>query len=179
MEPDERLRRLQEKAAQRETSREREQERRDSIEAIREVYQLSEAEVQQMLRDIDAEIKAEEQARQQRQQKRELNVRYLRELLFSARGRISRGDFWIAQVGVLFVHSVIAASAVNFPALGVFSLLCWFAHLNLAIKRCHDRGRSGWFLVLGWIPVVQIWPLVELMLLPGEPETNRFGEPVE
>ncbi len=83
-----------------------------------------------------------------------------------------------------------------------------FALWNLAfaagaIKRCHDRGRSGWFLLLYYIPALSAfcssgiglddlpigfsialglfvnvpvsWVFVELAFLPGTRGPNRFG----
>ena len=46
----------------------------------------------------------------------------------------------------------------------------------LTIKRLHDRGRSGWFTLVGGIPLVgTLWLLIDLTLLPGTPGPNRFG----
>ena len=46
----------------------------------------------------------------------------------------------------------------------------------LAIKRCHDRDKSGWFVLISFIPVIgPIWLLVELGFLRGSQGENRFG----
>jgi uncharacterized membrane protein YhaH (DUF805 family) len=74
--------------------------------------------------------------------------------LFSFRGRINRGDFWIS---VLWVVALWCATAlVSFiPIAGVQALLVaifllgglivWFA---AATRRLHDRDKSAWYLFL-------------------------------
>ena len=51
--------------------------------------------------------------------------------------------------------------------------------LAALVRRCHDRDRSGAFLLVLLIPVVQLWPLVELGLLRGARGENTFGLPDE
>jgi hypothetical protein len=52
------------------------------------------------------------------------------------------------------------------------ALYMWLA---VNVKRCHDRGHSGWFVLLGLIPLVNIWYVVEVCFLPGQRGANRFG----
>jgi uncharacterized membrane protein YhaH (DUF805 family) len=47
--------------------------------------------------------------------------------------------------------------------------------LATLVRRCHDRNWSGAFLLVGLIPVVQLWALVELGLLDGAPGDNSYG----
>ena len=180
MENKEKLRRLRVKAEEREQVREEQLQNEDSLQAMREVYGLSEAELQKLQREVEAEYAAEQEVGQQHFQHRYGNWSFIKQLLCTARGRLSRGNFWLAELGVFVIHSLIAASTLTYPALSVLALICWLAHINLAIKRCHDRGYSGWFLLLGFVPVLQFWPMVELFFLAGENGENRFGlEPRE
>ena len=126
---------------------------KDSLQALREVYGLSEAELQKLQQEVESEYAAEQASGQQRIQHRYGSWSSIKQLLFTAKGRLSRGDFWLAELGVFVVHSLIAASTGSYPVLGILVLICWLAHINLAIKRCHDRGYSGWFLLLGIVPL--------------------------
>ena len=180
MDNEEKLRRLRIKAEERERVREEQLQNEDSLQALREVYGLSEAELQKLQQEVEKEYAAEQASGQQRIQHRYDSWPSIKQLLITAKGRLSRGDFWLAELGVFVVHSLIAASTVSYPVLGILALICWLAHINLAIKRCHDRGYSGWFLLLGIVPVFQFWPMVELFFLAGENGENRFGsEPGE
>ncbi|MXO67323.1 DUF805 domain-containing protein [Altererythrobacter marinus] len=71
--------------------------------------------------------------------------------------------------------------------IGLLLPLWWLATLipNIAVnvRRLHDRDMSGWwflgFIVAGAIPLIGILASIAylvLMLLPGTPGPNRFGE---
>ncbi|MFN8547772.1 MAG: DUF805 domain-containing protein [Candidatus Eisenbacteria bacterium] len=52
------------------------------------------------------------------------------------------------------------------------SLWVW---LTLMVRRCHDRGRSGWFLLLKFVPFAGIWVLLEICALGGTVGPNKYG----
>ena len=58
---------------------------------------------------------------------------------------------------------------------GFIWLLTLVPHLAINTKRCHDRDRSGWFILLSLIPLVNLWYIVEVGFLPGTKGNNRFG----
>ena len=110
------------------------------------------------------------------------------EIFFAPRGRINRLQFWIVTFVTLFVGNVNAYVINSFdkkPAkmgwlvlvVGVLvALACFYAGLNGALKRLHDRDKSGSWYLLGIIPIIGwIWLLVELGFRPGIPGPNRFG----
>ncbi|MBT7202555.1 MAG: DUF805 domain-containing protein, partial [Deltaproteobacteria bacterium] len=133
---EEKLRRLRMKAEERERVREEQLQNEDSLQALREVYGLSEAELQKLQQEVETEYVAEQESGQQQIQRRYGSWASIKQLLFTTKGRLSRGDFWLAELGVFVVHSLIAASTVSYPVLGILTLICWLAHINLAIKRC-------------------------------------------
>ena len=58
----------------------------------------------------------------------------------------------------------------------VFGFLVW-SGICVGIKRCHDRERSGWFLLVSLIPFIgAIWLTIELYFLRGTVGPNKFGE---
>lgn len=58
----------------------------------------------------------------------------------------------------------------------VWGVLQTWASLAIAVKRAHDRGRSGWFVLVGLIPIVGgLWLLVELGFLKGTDGDNAYG----
>ncbi len=47
--------------------------------------------------------------------------------------------------------------------------------LAVCVRRLHDIGKSGWWVLIGLVPVIGgIWLLV-LMCLDGEPKENQWG----
>lgn len=57
----------------------------------------------------------------------------------------------------------------------LYSLAVFIPSLALSIRRLHDTGRSGWWLLIGLVPLIGgIWLLV-LFCLDSQPETNEWG----
>jgi uncharacterized membrane protein YhaH (DUF805 family) len=108
--------------------------------------------------------------------------------LFSFSGRISRKDYWLKYAIPFVVLYAIAIaidisngygpnnpdSAPVFTAL--FVLVMIWPSLAVSVKRWHDRGKSGWFVLINFIPIVgAIWSFVELGCLRGTPGDNVYG----
>jgi uncharacterized membrane protein YhaH (DUF805 family) len=62
-------------------------------------------------------------------------------------------------------------------AIAIFAAYAVALYMWLAVnvKRCHDTGHSGWFVLLGLIPQVNIWYVVEVCFFAGQSGPNRFG----
>ena len=48
-------------------------------------------------------------------------------------------------------------------------------NLIAAIQRCHDFNRSGWWMLLWFVPVVNFILFLVLFLYPGTHGPNRYG----
>lgn len=116
----------------------------------------------------------------------------LPKLLFSFSGRINRAKLWLGFLLVFIIAALLIAAVaalafatgeIDKPDPGPFTLtgmvigLLLYAWMTFAlyIKRAHDRGWSGWFSLLLLLPLISVWPLIELLFLPGDPAANRFG----
>lgn len=108
--------------------------------------------------------------------------------LFSFQGRIARRAYWTIVLGVCFVSTlaglvmgVLCDEDGNSAYVGVIAVVlvlpCMWIGLAAQIRRWHDRGRSGWRVLINLIPVVgALWTLVELGFLKGTEGVNRFGD---
>jgi len=89
-------------------------------------------------------------------------------------GRASRSEYWwfvLFEVIVLVVAQLIHQYVYAIAALGLL-----LPALAAGARRLHDIGKSGWFLLLGIIPLVNFY-LLYLMVQPSDPAANNFGEP--
>jgi len=97
-------------------------------------------------------------------------------LFTSLDGRISRQPFWIGGLillGVNIVAGVLFGRGVLAAVVG-FALL--YPSLCVLVKRWHDRGKSGLWVLIGFIPVIGwIWTLVECGFLEGTSGSNEYG----
>lgn len=66
------------------------------------------------------------------------------------------------------------------PLMGVFWLATLIPSLAVGVRRLHDTDRSGWWLLLAFIPLFGAIILFVFMVMGGTRGPNRFGpDPVE
>ena len=118
-----------------------------------------------------------------------------KDILFSFQGRIPRRTYWLwGIVSGLAIGIVIGIlGAILGPEVdpttgavsggGLFGLiagilyipLIWIG-LALGVKRWHDRGKSGWWVLIALVPIVgAIWSFVECGCLRGTVGPNQYG----
>ena len=106
-------------------------------------------------------------------------------LLTSFDGRIGRQSFWMCII-VFIVAGAVAGvldsvfGTVSDGGMGVIGIIVSLAMIYPALavyaKRWHDRGKSGWWTLIGLVPIIGgIWLLVELGFLKGTDGPNHYG----
>jgi uncharacterized membrane protein YhaH (DUF805 family) len=116
---------------------------------------------------------------------RGLPKRGLAWVLFSFDGRIPRRIFWGASLGTMFVFYLqVVVMMVMFGEnsqatnVGVWLAYPFFLWMNFAVaaKRWHDRDKSGWWILIGMIPIIgPIWAFIETGCLRGTYGDNEYG----
>jgi uncharacterized membrane protein YhaH (DUF805 family) len=108
----------------------------------------------------------------------------------SAEGRVNRKQLWLwlilpAVVVSLILGMLDGAMGTLDPESGlgllsgIWTLIILIPAILIYIKRFHDRDKSGWWVLIGLIPIIgALWLLIELGFLKGTPGPNRFGPPV-
>ncbi len=116
--------------------------------------------------------------------------------LYSLEGRIGRREFLLTQIGVFvswyfatFLLIIIGGAGyasqtgvrgiweaiVNIGGCIAASHAIWIS-IAAAVKRCHDRGLSGFMLLFAMPPVIgQLWMVLSLIAGRGEANNNRYG----
>jgi len=89
-------------------------------------------------------------------------------------GRASRAEYWWWSLMVVLLELIIGASD---PLWTLATLVLLVPTLAVSVRRLHDTGRSGWTLLLFFIPLVG-W-IILIVFLVGASETiaNRYGPP--
>ena len=110
-------------------------------------------------------------------------------LLFN--GRAARKEFWAVMLfSVLISFALQLLYTLGFAIsdnLGlllalpfvIFSLGMVIPQLAVSVRRLHDTDKSGWWLVLGFIPIFGTIALIVLFSLASSESDNRFGEPAQ
>ncbi|WP_425641795.1 DUF805 domain-containing protein [Marinomonas gallaica] len=93
-------------------------------------------------------------------------------------GRSRRKEFWVFQFCTFLITLPfsIVGGIIGLSLLGlIVSLIFLVPNVAVCIRRLHDTGRSGWFLLLTFIPVIGALVLLYFFLQDSQSETNDFG----
>lgn len=103
-------------------------------------------------------------------------------------GRARRKEYWmfalINTIIVLALYSIAIAGIANDSGVlatlgmalyGMYALAVLIPSLAVAVRRLHDVGKSGWFLLIALIPIIGgIWLLV-LLCTDSVAGENEYG----
>ncbi len=111
-------------------------------------------------------------------------------LFFGLEGRIRRREWWLSHLAQWIGVTVAALTVVALVSDGTegkdlptwaiifivvaYLVLIWTT-ICINAKRWHDRDKSGWWQLIGLIPLIGIWALIENDFLRGTDGPNRFG----
>src|SRR3954447_9172658 len=100
-------------------------------------------------------------------------------------GRARRKEYWmfflinlIISVVLIAIDNLIGtfrAQAGVGLLQGIYSLAVLIPSLAVTVRRLHDTGRTGWWILIGLIPVIGGIVLLIFMVLDSEPGANQYG----
>ncbi len=93
-------------------------------------------------------------------------------------GRATRSEYWWFYLFIVLVYVVLAvlSNAVGSVFILVLILGLVLPAIAAATRRLHDTGRSGWWQLIGIIPLIGL-ALIVLLVLEGTPGDNEYGPP--
>ena len=125
------------------------------------------------------------------------------DLFFSFKGRIGRARFWFGYVSIFLLFLLVAMvlslleptdqaairdaaghkkAVLTIPQgilLVIYLMFSAWTTIAVCAKRFHDLGRSGWWYLIGLIPILgPLLLLIWLGVLPGDQGANAYGPPV-
>ena len=119
-------------------------------------------------------------------------------------GRASRPEYWwfvlfylLVAIGAVMLAGLLGGSgtfrytdyypyytytpsplfSIMLVALSIFALATFLPGLAVAVRRLHDSDKSGWWLLLTFVPYVGGIAVLILLALPSTAGINRFGPP--
>ena len=88
-------------------------------------------------------------------------------------GRFGRLEFLLFLVIPYLIALVLLA---RFPPVGlVWIIMVIYIVIVAYIRRFHDLNHSGWFTLLGLVPIVSLLVIIYLLFFPGTRGPNRYG----
>ena len=98
-------------------------------------------------------------------------------LVFSGRAR--RKEYWmfiLINFGITLTLGF-AESMVGMPGTlsSFYALVVLIPTVAVAVRRLHDTGRSGWWMLLNFLPVLGSLVLLVFFVFDGEEGMNEYG----
>jgi uncharacterized membrane protein YhaH (DUF805 family) len=109
-------------------------------------------------------------------------------------GRSRRKEYWMFQLGIVIAMIALVAlvaivgggldgmaeggglfAGIGAVIFGLFILAILLPSLAVQVRRFHDQDKSGWFVLMNFIPYVGGLIVLVFMFLEGTPGPNRFG----
>jgi uncharacterized membrane protein YhaH (DUF805 family) len=106
-------------------------------------------------------------------------------------GRINRSGFLLREIIALiliFIFPVLAFSVLpaendsmliglSVVIIGWGGVLAGIAiHISSLVRRFHDRGKSGWMLLLLFVPILNLITWLELLFMGNDQNPNGYGD---
>lgn len=104
-------------------------------------------------------------------------------------GRARRSEYWYFFLFNFVVQLLLSRSSLIFDillptkmALGlarvlvsIYSLIVFLPALAVLVRRLHDTGKSGWYLLWNLLPGIGTLIVVIRLLRDGDPGVNSYG----
>ncbi|MEP1489780.1 MAG: DUF805 domain-containing protein [Algibacter sp.] len=112
-------------------------------------------------------------------------LKVVRDNYANFQGRARRQEYWMFNLfQLIFVYGGMAilggiGYAIDIPFLVfiiyIYILATLIPSIAVSVRRLHDVGKSGWFLLISLIPIIGgIWIFV-LSVTEGDKGTNEYG----
>ncbi len=97
-------------------------------------------------------------------------------------GRANKPAFWwwflfgiLVYIGAEIIDAILGTTIVwIIVALGLL-----LPNLSVAIRRLHDTDRTGWWILIGLIPIIGFIVLLIFYLEKSDPGDNKYGPPMD
>jgi uncharacterized membrane protein YhaH (DUF805 family) len=99
-------------------------------------------------------------------------------------GRAARSEYWYFVLFYMIVGAVLSVidtqtgmvSQGGMGVLGtVFGLASLLPSIAVGFRRLHDTGRSAWWFLIAFIPLIGVIVLIVWLASPSQPGDNAYG----
>lgn len=94
-------------------------------------------------------------------------------------GRARRREFWMFHLFNFIIYLVLSIAEMKLGIVYYLSLpfmvIMIIPTLTVAIRRLHDNGKSGKWLLVSIVPIVGILTIIYFAITEGDEGENRYG----
>ncbi|MEH6563744.1 MAG: DUF805 domain-containing protein [Halopseudomonas sp.] len=93
-------------------------------------------------------------------------------------GRARRSEYWFFILFNIIAMTILGAVdyALGMQILApIYVLATFLPSLAVAVRRFHDTGRSGWWVLIALVPLIGSIIYLIFMCIEGEAQANAYG----
>ena len=94
-------------------------------------------------------------------------------------GRARRKEFWMFALINFIIGLILSAIEAVFGSFGILSTLYGLAillpSLAVTVRRLHDTNKTGWWVLIGLVPVIGFIVLLIMTIQDSTPGANQYG----
>jgi uncharacterized membrane protein YhaH (DUF805 family) len=94
-------------------------------------------------------------------------------------GRATRKEYWMFFLINNFISFILNIVEGDVSKMGlistIYSLAVLIPLIAVAVRRLHDTGKSGWWILIGLFPLVGFIILIYLLVQKSEAGANAYG----
>lgn len=96
-------------------------------------------------------------------------------------GRAPRSEYWYWVLCTMVIAFVLALIDVTLLAASggalsnLFTLVAFLPGVAVTVRRLHDINRSGWWILIGMIPIAGLLMIIFWATIKGDKGDNSFG----
>ena len=93
-------------------------------------------------------------------------------------GRARRTEYWmffLINAVIAIVLEIIGAIIHTNILYYIYGLAVLIPSIAVGVRRLHDTGKSGWWILIGLIPIVGLIVLLVFFATAGQPGNNQYG----
>ncbi|MEV7506648.1 DUF805 domain-containing protein [Streptomyces sp. NPDC090085] len=94
-------------------------------------------------------------------------------------GRARRQEYWmfflfnvLALIILLVLDGVLGTAPLLYS---IYALAVFLPSLGVAVRRLHDTGKSGWWVLVNLVPFVGLIWFIVLLATAGQQQANEYG----
>ncbi|WP_087548350.1 DUF805 domain-containing protein [Acinetobacter sp. WCHA39] len=92
------------------------------------------------------------------------------------KGRARRSEFWYFELFCVLI-SLVFSFFISEDVATIAMLITLIPSIAVSVRRLHDIGRSGWWMLITLVPIVGILLLLFWATQEGDSASNQYGEP--
>ncbi len=105
-------------------------------------------------------------------------LKVLKEHYADFEGRARRKEFWMFALFNFIIAIILAliGNMIDFTWIStIYSLAVLVPSIAVTVRRLHDIGKSGWWWLIGFIPVIGFIVLIVFAIMDSQPGSNQYG----